>query len=109
MVYRQTELAIQWQKSSRAVMLPAKADWFLQFKTKALCDSAAPCNVAAFHQANNPGKPLIPCVCNAFSLDLEACHVNFRSSACRADPRLRALIGFDGRGKSRSASEFGCV
>ena len=71
MVYRQTELAIQWQKSSRAVMLPAKADWFLQFKTKALCDSAAPCNVAAFHQANNPGKPLIPCVCNAFALVLE--------------------------------------
>ena len=74
MVYRQTELAIQWQKSSRAVMVPAKADWFLQFKTKALCDSAAPCNVAAFHQANNPGKPLIPCVCNA-ALDL--------ASACR--------------------------
>ena len=80
MVYRQTELAIQWQKSSRAVMVPAMADWFLQFKTKALCDSAAPCNVAAFHQANNPGKPLIPCVCNAFALVLEACHVSTMSA-----------------------------
>ena len=102
MVYRQTELAIQWQKSSRAVMLPARADWFLQFKTKALCDSAAPCNVAAFHQANNPGKPLIPCVCNAFALSSsysarEACRVN------------AALIDFNRRRKSRSASEFGCV
>ena len=97
MVYRQTELAIQWQKSSRAVMVPAKADWFLQFKTKALCDSAAPCNVAAFHQANNPGKPLIPYVCNAFALydsAREACHVS------------TALIDFDRRGKSRSASGF---
>ena len=91
MVYRQTELAIQWQKSSRAVMLPAKADWFLQFKTKALCDSAAPCNVAAFHQANNPGKPLIPCVCTSAR---EACHVS------------TALTDFNRRGKSRSASGF---
>ena len=82
MVYRQTELAIQWQKSSRAVMVPAKADWFLQFKTKALCDSAAPCNVAAFHQANNPGKPLIPCVCNA-ALDLASVLAGSRASAMR--------------------------
>jgi hypothetical protein len=50
---------VQWQETSRAVMVPEKKDWFLQFKTQELCDSAAPCNVAAFHQNNR--KQLVPC------------------------------------------------
>ena len=33
--------------------------WFLMYKTKAGCDAAVPCNVAAYHNAN--GLPLIPC------------------------------------------------
>ena len=60
MVYRQTELAVQWDKSCRLAMTSANASLYLQFKTKALCDAAPPCSVAAFHQANS-GAPLIPC------------------------------------------------
>jgi hypothetical protein len=29
------------------------AGWFLKFKTQALCDSAAPCNIAAYHNIGN--------------------------------------------------------
>jgi len=35
--------------------------WFLKFKTRTLCDTAAPCNVAAYHNANDPKAPLVPC------------------------------------------------
>ena len=63
MVYRNTELALQWQESSRAAMTAAnvKAGWFLRFKTQALCDAAAPCNVAAYHNILNQSAPLVPC------------------------------------------------
>ena len=63
MVYRNTELALQWQESSRAAMTAAnvEAGWFLRYKTQALCDSAAPCNVAAYHNIANQSAPLIPC------------------------------------------------
>lgn len=63
MVYRNTELALQWQETSRAVMTAEKVDagWFLQFKTQELCDSAVPCNVAAYHNIMNQSAPLIPC------------------------------------------------
>jgi hypothetical protein len=62
MVYRQNELAVEWQESSRAAMTQANADagWFLKFKTRALCESAADCNDAAYHNENG-GGPLIPC------------------------------------------------
>ena len=62
MVYRQNELAVQWQESSRAAMTQANVDagWFLKFKTRALCESAADCDDAAYHNKNG-GGPLIPC------------------------------------------------
>ena len=49
MVYRNNELALQWQESSRAVMTEEYVDkgWFLRFKNQSMCDAAAPCNVAA--------------------------------------------------------------
>ena len=37
------------------------AGWFLEFKRKADCDAAAPCNIAAYNTYNNPKAPLIPC------------------------------------------------
>jgi len=37
------------------------AGWFLRFKTQELCDSAAPCNLAAFHNIGNQSAPLVPC------------------------------------------------
>ena len=63
MVYRNTELALQWEETSRAAMTQENVDndWFLKFKTKAACDAAAPCSAAAFHPANDPKKPLVPC------------------------------------------------
>lgn len=57
MVYRQNELALQWQEASRAAMVPQNKDWFLQFKTQQLCDDAPPCDVAAFHQCNHAPCP----------------------------------------------------
>jgi hypothetical protein len=65
MVYRNTELALQWQESSRAAMTQANVDRnvFLKYKTKDLCENSAPCNIAAYHNANQP--PLIPCNKNA--------------------------------------------
>eukprot|EP01079_Euglenida_sp_SAG-EU17-18_P005731 gene5731-5669_t len=63
MVYRNTELALQWQETSRRAMTQANADagWFLQFKTQEACDAAPPCNVAAWHNIINASAPLIPC------------------------------------------------
>ena len=60
-VYRNTELALQWEETSRAAMTQANVDnnWFLKYKTKACCDAAVPCNVAAYNNANT--LPLIPC------------------------------------------------
>ena len=51
MVYRNTELALQWEETSRAAMTQQNVDdgWFLKFKSKAACAAAAPCDVAAFH------------------------------------------------------------
>ena len=62
MVYRQNELAVQWQESSRAAMTQANADtgWFLKFKTRELCEGAADCDDAAYHNMNG-GGPLVPC------------------------------------------------
>jgi hypothetical protein len=60
MVYRQNELSLQWQKTCRDAQTADNAGMYLQFKTKELCQEAAPCDVAAFHQNSN-GKPLIPC------------------------------------------------
>eukprot|EP01047_Picozoa_sp_COSAG01_P079844 COSAG01_NODE_15300_length_1352_cov_11.038308_1_plen_390_part_10 len=62
MVYRQNELAVQWQESSRAAMTQVNADagWFLKFKTRALCQSAANCDDAAYHNKNGGGA-LVPC------------------------------------------------
>jgi hypothetical protein len=62
MVYRQNELAVQWQESSRSAMTQTHADknWFLTFKNRSLCESAAACNVAAYHNMNG-GGPLTPC------------------------------------------------
>ena len=63
MVYRNNELALQWQESSRAAMTAANVDkgWFLRYKTQAACDDAALCNVAAFHNIRNQSAPLVPC------------------------------------------------
>ena len=61
MVYRQNELSLQWQETSRAAQTAANSQMFLQFKSKALCDAAAPCNIAAFHQMSQAGKPLVAC------------------------------------------------
>ena len=61
MVYRQNELSLQWQETSRAAQTAANAGMYLQFKTKALCEAAAPCSVAAFHQMSQAGKPLVAC------------------------------------------------
>jgi hypothetical protein len=61
MVYRQNELSLQWQETSRAAQTAANAGMYLQFKSKALCEAAAPCDVAAFHQMSQTGKPLVPC------------------------------------------------
>ena len=60
-VYRNTELALQWEETSRAAMTQRNVDagWFLRYKTKAGCDASVPCNVAAYHNANQ--LPLIPC------------------------------------------------
>ena len=67
MVYRNNELALQWQETSRAAMTAANVDkgWFLRFATQAACDSAAPCNVAAYHNIRNQSAPLVPCDKNA--------------------------------------------
>ena len=46
MVYRQNELAVQWDASCRQAMTPSNADMFLQFKTKEICEAAPPCDVA---------------------------------------------------------------
>ena len=63
MVYRNTELALQWQESSRAAMTAAnvEAGWFLRYRTQALCDAAPPCDVAAYHNIQNQSAPLVPC------------------------------------------------
>ena len=63
MVYRNTELALQWQETSRAAMTAenVKKGWFLRFKTQAACEAAAPCNVAAYHNIRNQSAPLVPC------------------------------------------------
>jgi len=63
MVYRNTELALQWQETSRAVMTQEYSDqgWFLKFKTQAACDAAIPCDIAAFHNIANHTAPLVPC------------------------------------------------
>jgi hypothetical protein len=60
-VYRNTELALQWQETSRAAMTQENVDknWFLKFKTRAACDAAVPCNIAAFHNGNDPTS--VPC------------------------------------------------
>ena len=60
-VYRNTELALQWEETSRAAMTQKNVDanWFLKYKTNAGCDASVPCNVAANHNANT--LPLIPC------------------------------------------------
>jgi hypothetical protein len=59
MVYRNTELALQWEETSRAAMTQENVDnnWFLKFKSKEVCDSAAPCSsTAAFHTSNDPKR-----------------------------------------------------
>jgi len=63
MVYRNTELALQWQETSRAAMTAENVDrgWFLRFTTQAACDAAAPCNIAAYHNIRNQSAPLVPC------------------------------------------------
>lgn len=63
MVYRNVELALQWQETCRAAMTEenAKKGWFLQFKTQEACDAAPPCDVAAWHNILNATAPLIPC------------------------------------------------
>ena len=63
MVYRNTELALQWQESSRAAMTRAntEAGWFLRFKQQAACDAAPACDVAAWHNIINQSAPLVPC------------------------------------------------
>jgi hypothetical protein len=63
MVYRNTELALQWQETSRAAMTAENTEkgWFLKFKTQELCDAAPPCNIAAFHNIINQSAPLTPC------------------------------------------------
>jgi|EP01046_Picozoa_sp_COSAG06_P012845 hypothetical protein len=63
MVYRNTELALQWQETSRAAMTAENVEkgWFLRFKTQAACDAAAPCNIAAYHNIANQSAPLVPC------------------------------------------------
>ena len=62
-VYRNTELALQWQETSRAAMTAENVEkgWFLRYKTQAACDAAAPCNVAAYHNILNQSAPLVPC------------------------------------------------
>lgn len=46
MVYRNNELALQWQESSRPATTEAnvEAGWFLRFKTQALCDVRDTCS-----------------------------------------------------------------
>lgn len=63
MVYRNTELALQWQETSRAAMTQANADqgWFLTFAKQNDCDTSAPCSIAAFNNIGNMTAPLIPC------------------------------------------------
>jgi hypothetical protein len=58
MVYRQNELSLQWQETSRSAQTDENADMYLHFKSKELCDAAAPCDVAAFHQTS---QQLIAC------------------------------------------------
>ena len=63
MVYRNVELALQWQETSRAAMTQENADagWFLKFKNQADCDTSAPCSIAAYHNIINQSAPLVPC------------------------------------------------
>lgn len=63
MVYRNNELALQWQETSRAVMTEEYTEkgWFLRFKNQSTCDSAAPCNIAAWHNILNQSAPLVTC------------------------------------------------
>lgn len=63
MVYRNNELALQWQETSRAVMTEEYTNqgWFLRFKNQSTCDTAAPCSTAAFHNILNQSAPLIKC------------------------------------------------
>ena len=63
MVYRNNELALQWQETSRAVMTEEYTEkgWFLRFKNQTSCDSAAPCSIAAWHNIQNQSAPLVPC------------------------------------------------
>lgn len=63
-VYRNNELALQWQETSRAAMTQKNVDagWFLRFKTKEGCDAAPPCNIAVFHDGTAAHtKPPVPC------------------------------------------------
>lgn len=59
MVYRQTELSLQWQKTCREAQTEANASMYLQFKDQTTCDAAPPCDIAAFHM--NTGWALVPC------------------------------------------------
>lgn len=54
MVYRQNELAVQWDKSCRLAMTPSNGGMFLGFKTKKLCEAAPPCNVVRMKVAPGP-------------------------------------------------------
>jgi hypothetical protein len=76
MVYRNNELALQWQETSRAVMTEEYVDkgWFLRFKNQSSCDAAAPCNIAAFHNILNQSAPLIPCNKTAPVADPNCCY-----------------------------------
>ena len=76
MVYRNVELALQWQETSRAAMTQRNVDrgWFLQFKTQDACEAAPPCDVAAYHNIRNQSAPLVPCSRDAPRSEPNCCY-----------------------------------
>ena len=78
--------------------------WFLKFKDRESCEAAAPCSVAAFHNANNPTLPLVPCnksapvsapncaYCCNFSATAGSTGVLMIACVCVCTPRLAECL-----------------
>ena len=55
LVYRNTELGLEWLSSERAVMNEAHSGFFLNFKTQAMCRAAGSCSGVMTRQQGNAG------------------------------------------------------
>ena len=55
LVYRNTELGLQWLSSERAVMNAEHSGFFLQYKTPAMCAAAGSCDAVTTRAQGNAG------------------------------------------------------